>query len=851
MNLDDSATSSPSLSACFPPGDGMDFLERGAAAARQALEGSTLAAGTRMGPFIIEEFTGSGGAAEVYLARQEEPVKRRVAVKVPHWLALGDEAALDSFHAERHLLGALDHPNIARVLDAGFLPDGRPWLAMDYVEGLPVHAFCDEHQLSMVERCRLLRTLCLAVRHAHQRGVIHRDLKPSHVIVSDEGDAHPVLRVIDFGIAGRSGAAERRAGTPGFASPEQMSGHLVDARSDVYALGCIAWKLFTGHTPETSEKVDPARWLADHPDQAAAQAGRCRTGSRQLIAVLRSGLAVVVAKAVQPEPAGRYQSVDALAADLDAWLLLRPVSPLAGSARHRARCFFRRNRAASVTGGLALAALIAGGFFAAAQFRRALKAEDGLTKSLAAEKTRREESEMVTGFTARLLNGDAVDWSGNRRTTVAEMLEAAAAGLQKPGEGGASAMQGRLSLVLAEACMARGLMATALPLTEIASSHFSRTRGHHDHATLQAMLLRGQVLERLGRNNEARTVLEVALRRTAHSAVIRPPVVLTLAAVLIDSGREAAALELMAREIPAGAGAAVTARAAALRAGALARQGDIPGAVSGFTGALTMEKDSARRAALLLAVADISWREQPGAAGEALRQLEEDTGSDPEWRDHAALRRLVLGGGTPGAFTALADRVESVCGRNHPLTIAARLEAVAAQPDKTSSADSLLRLARQAAEALGPSHPLSCRGWELYAAAELPGARVSAPSGAPVRQALAGFFDRHQAEIAAVAPHAGHIRLRLILSSVLERDGAGPAAAAVLRQAMAELRKLTVVQGSGNTGAVLEWAMTRPAFAGTAIKRAALAERVRLSTGGGSQRKAPPPPLIPGLTVSF
>ena len=192
-----------------------DFLDAGADTVRRALdEESQLAPGSKVGSFVIEGLLGRGGAASVYLARQEHPIPRKIAIKLPHWNTLGATEALDEFHAEKLVLGSLDHPLIARVLDAGHLPSGRPYLAMDHVEGLPLHAFCDEHQLSIESRVRLLAQVCAAVHHAHLCGVTHRDLKPDNILVGGSAD-QPVPRVIDFGIArlarGQRGVSKRHA----------------------------------------------------------------------------------------------------------------------------------------------------------------------------------------------------------------------------------------------------------------------------------------------------------------------------------------------------------------------------------------------------------------------------------------------------------------------------------------------------------------------------------------------------------------------------------------------------------------------------------------------------------------
>ncbi|TFG50864.1 MAG: serine/threonine protein kinase, partial [Gemmatimonadales bacterium] len=219
-----------------------------------------------IGPYKILEPLGAGGMGEVYLAEQSEPVRRRVAVKVIK-PGMDSKMVLARFDAERQALALMDHPGIAKVLDAGATGDGRPYFVMEHVRGLPLTEYCDRHKLPTDERLELFILLCEAIQHAHQKGVIHRDLKPSNVLVTVNG--HPAPKVIDFGIAKAIGyrlteqslhtEQGQVIGTPAYMSPEQaeMSGLDVDTRSDIYTLGVMLYELLVGKLPLDPSEIPP------------------------------------------------------------------------------------------------------------------------------------------------------------------------------------------------------------------------------------------------------------------------------------------------------------------------------------------------------------------------------------------------------------------------------------------------------------------------------------------------------------------------------------------------------------------------------------------------------------------
>ena len=241
--------------------------------------------GTVIGPYKLLEQIGEGGMGVVYMAEQTQPVRRKVALKVIK-PGMDTKQVIARFEAERQALAMMDHPNIAKVLDAGATESGRPYFVMELVRGIPITDYCDREQLSIPERLELFVLVCRAVQHAHQKGIIHRDLKPSNILVTVI-DGAAVPKVIDFGVAKATGASltERTlytgfhqfVGTPLYMSPEQadLAGMDVDTRSDIYSLGVLLYELLTGTTPFDQETFRTGRLrrdAADHPRGGAAEA---------------------------------------------------------------------------------------------------------------------------------------------------------------------------------------------------------------------------------------------------------------------------------------------------------------------------------------------------------------------------------------------------------------------------------------------------------------------------------------------------------------------------------------------------------------------------------------------------
>jgi serine/threonine protein kinase len=367
------------LEALLPAGAAPPSLEHTAPTSIiRPLGGDTTGAmvGRRMGQYRLLNKIGSGGMGSVFIAaRDDRQFEQRVAIKVVR-PSMNTSQILQRFLQERRVLAGLEHPNIARLLDGGTSDEGLPYLVMEYVEGVPVDRYCDEHRLNVTERLRLFRIVCDAVHYAHRSLVIHRDLKPVNILVTAEG----VPKLLDFGIAklvGPQAAGDMNLTvdtvpmTPEYASPEQVRGELVTTASDVYALGVMLYRLLTGKSPYRVEKTNPAALfhaistrIRLSPvrlcSRMPARQPRARARPTSCAAVSRGDLDVIILTALQKEPARRYASVAALSDDVAAHLGGFPVSAQPDSVTYRGRKFIRRHTAGvAMASGLALALLVA------------------------------------------------------------------------------------------------------------------------------------------------------------------------------------------------------------------------------------------------------------------------------------------------------------------------------------------------------------------------------------------------------------------------------------------------------------------------------------------------------------
>src|SRR5262245_5676167 len=332
--------------------------------------------GKLIGPYKLLERIGEGGFGSVWMAEQREPVKRRVAVKLIK-LGMDTKQVIARFEAERQALAMMDHPNIAKVLDAGSTEAGRPYFVMEYIRGIPILEYCDRERLDTRARLELFTSVCHAIQHAHHKGIIHRDIKPSNVLVTLH-DGVPVPKVIDFGIAKATNSelttktlfmAHRQfIGTPAYMSPEQaeMSGLDIDTRSDIYSLGVLLYELLTGTTPfdmrallesgyagmlraiRELEPYKPSTRVSILGDTGTRTAQQRRVELKRLSVLLRGDLDWVVMKCLEKDRTRRYETANGLAADVLRHLHDEPVTAGPPSATYKLRKLVRRHRLAVI-----------------------------------------------------------------------------------------------------------------------------------------------------------------------------------------------------------------------------------------------------------------------------------------------------------------------------------------------------------------------------------------------------------------------------------------------------------------------------------------------------------------------
>jgi eukaryotic-like serine/threonine-protein kinase len=409
----------------------------------------------QIGPYVIVRVLGEGGMGLVYEAEQSEPLARRVALKVIR-AGLDSHEVVARFEAERQALAVMDHPNIARVFDAGITESGRPYFVMELVRGVPLLDYCDRHRLTIRERLALFVPLCLAVHHAHQKGIIHRDLKPANVLVL-ERDGRPIPKVIDFGVAKAVGHAltarpavtlhGQLVGTPAYMSPEQAdtSGLDVDTRSDVYSLGVMLYELLLGALPVDPQEIGvreflsrlanletdpplPSDFLARHLDLRRSAAAKRKADPERLAEELRGDLDSIILKAMEKNRAFRYASANDLALDIGRHLRNEPVLARPPTATYRLRKFVRRHRVGVVAAAAVVLALSVGasamtvGLFRATMAERVARAEAARAHEMELQANQRLRDSLLAQARATRNSRS----SGRRHLTLSLLRQAAA-----------------------------------------------------------------------------------------------------------------------------------------------------------------------------------------------------------------------------------------------------------------------------------------------------------------------------------------------------------------------------------------------------------------------------------------
>jgi serine/threonine-protein kinase len=417
-----------------------------------------LKAGSTVGPYRLLRLLGEGGMGEVWLAERTDLLQQRqVALKLPR-LVTGRARLAERLAREREILATLEHPNIARLYDAGVSADGQPYLALEYVEGERIDAWCARKALDVSARLRLFLQVARAVAHAHARLVVHRDLKPANILVTEAGE----VRLLDFGIAklledGRAQETELtqlagRALTPDYAAPEQILGQPIGTAADVYALGVVLFELLTGHRPYRLKR-DSRAALEEAIAQAEVQRPSSVVAEARLRRRLRGDLDTIVLKALKRAPAERYGTVEALADDLQRWLEQRPVLAQPDRALYRFTRFVARHRVGVVVAGaVASAVLSAAG--AALWQARAAEAE-------------RARAEQVKNFIADLLRQANPAFQGGRKVTVDQLLLATPARIDSQFANRPD-VRAELLAIVATSLASIGEEKAALPLLEAA-----------------------------------------------------------------------------------------------------------------------------------------------------------------------------------------------------------------------------------------------------------------------------------------------------------------------------------------------------------------------------------------------
>jgi serine/threonine protein kinase len=536
--------------------------------------------GTVIGPYKIYEQIGEGGFGIVFMAEQQKPIRRKVAIKIVK-PGMDSRQVIARFEAERQALALMDHPNIAKVLDAGQTSTGRPYFVMELVKGLPITEFCDQGRLTPRERLELFANVCRAVQHAHQKGIIHRDLKPSNVLVTLQ-DGAPLVQVIDFGIAKALGQQltdktvltgfAQTIGTPLYMPPEQtaLSKADVDTRSDVYALGVLLYELLTGTTPFERERLHAAGYdemrriiREEEPPRPSTRLSTLAKGSlsticeqrradpRKLSAEVRGELDWIVMKCLEKDPNRRYESASALAADVQRYLDDLPVQALPPSAIYRLRKMLRRHKGAAIAACVILLLLVGGIVGTSWGLVQAEDARQAEGKRAEEAQAREAETKAVLEFVEKRIfaaaRPEGREGGLGREVTLPRAIEASLPFLATsfPDQ---PLIEARLRQWVGTSFIHLGEARQAVEQCNLARAIYAKHRGPEHPDTLQTMNNLAICYANLGRNRDALKLFEETLALTRITLGRDHPETLTLmynlACCYRVLGRDADALKL-------------------------------------------------------------------------------------------------------------------------------------------------------------------------------------------------------------------------------------------------------------------------------------------------------------------
>ena len=727
-----------------------------------------------IGPYRVVRLIGQGGSGSVFLAeRDADGYVQKVAVKLLR-LGMHDPIEQDRFRRERRILARLEHPQIARLLDAGFNADGVPWFAMEYVDGLPLTLWCDQRELDIAARLRLFDEVCAAVSDAHRALIVHRDLKPANILVDAQGRPHlldfGIARLLDAGLDDDATRTGLRRLTPAYAAPEQFDGGVISTATDVYALGVILHELLAGLRPSRTDG-DDFRY-ASAALAAAAQrdviAQSRRSSVKSLQRSLRGDLDTVIATALAQDPKHRYPGVEALADDLRRQRDGHPITARRASLGYRLRKFVGRQRVAVALASLLAISLIVGVVATLRETRHAQRAATAALHEAA-------RADAVKDFVLALFAGVTPDESRGREIGAKELLERGSNRLSET-LAAQPELEADLSSVLASAWRQLGSLDRASKLAERALQVADTPASHYAASVELAAVRNAQ-----GRFDAAESALRAAIAQAPNAATLGDAQV-RLAELLADRGHPDQALPLLSTILSADRNEpAHVSRDTAALGRVRFRAGDLDGAESALREAVSMS-----------------------------RSLRGERHTETATREHDLAVVLLQRGAVNDAAAlldqALATRI-ALLGERHPDVAQSRFNLAVAK-QRLGDADSARSLYRSALalqrELLGNKHPDVASSLNSLAMLDYQQGKVDAAIGG-LREALVAARGAYGGVHPTVATMLGNLAsIERSAGRVDDAERDQRAALEVTRAALGPDHYLNGVGKLGLAGALVE-----------------------------------------------